>query len=69
MRFAVIILMAVAWIICIITGILMWLLTITEPEIHGFAGAIACILTIVHMIQQCKGFIGLLKKRNKVQEE
>jgi hypothetical protein len=68
------IILATAWTVCIITGILAGVHTITGLDalffvriIHGATGAIALILTIVHIIQHRKKFMGLVKKRDAVQ--
>ncbi|MCL2756372.1 MAG: hypothetical protein FWE45_04985 [Firmicutes bacterium] len=56
------------WVICIITGILAGVHTLTGIDalfpvrrIHGITGAVAFALTIVHCIQHSKRLIGLFK--------
>ena len=60
------------WLICIITGILAGAHTLTGIEalyfvrrVHGITGIIACIITVVHVIQHRKRLITLLKGSKK----
>ena len=63
-----------AWVICIITGILAGVHTLTGIDalfvvrgIHGISGAIACALSIIHIVQHRKRLMTLLRKKRHVQ--
>ncbi|MCL2607005.1 MAG: hypothetical protein FWD92_00375 [Methanomassiliicoccaceae archaeon] len=64
------VIMAVMWSICIVTGVILGAGTLMAAEsaasagirrAHGITGAIALILTVVHVIQHRRRFITLLK--------
>ena len=69
-QFAVNITLTTVWLLCIITGILAGVHTLTGVEalfavrrIHGVTGVIACVLTLVHMFQHRNRIRSLLKRK------
>ena len=63
------------WLICIITGILAGVHTLTGIDalfavrrVHGITGAVACAVTVIHVFQHRKRLITLFKsKKRKIQ--
>ena len=65
--------LTVMWIICIVTGILAGVHTLTGIDalfvvrrIHGVTGVIACVLTVVHIVQHRQRLKTLLTRKRKV---
>ena len=65
--------LTVMWIICIVTGILACVHTLTGIDalfavrrIHGITGVLACVLTVVHIIQHRQRLKTLLTRKRKV---
>ena len=71
-RFIVNKLLSTAWLLCIVTGIIAGVFTLTGIEglvirrIHGVSGVLACALTVVHMVQHRQRLMTLLKRKKKV---
>ncbi|MCL2570606.1 MAG: hypothetical protein FWE16_05410 [Firmicutes bacterium] len=64
------------WVICIITGVLAGVHTLTGIEwlffvrrLHGVTGVIACVLTIAHVVQHRQRLMSLLKRKKRVSVE
>ena len=60
------------WLVCIITGILAGVHTLTGIDalfvvrrIHGVTGVIACVLTVIHVIQHRRRLMGLFKRKKR----
>ena len=74
-QFIVNMILIMAWLVCIATGIVIGIevvagldhvIFIAIRRVHGVTGVIACVVTIVHAIQHRQRLVALLKRKKRV---